>query len=431
MLRIARILTFLFSFSALAQTNESEYYLLKEQRNSLSSQVYSIYLNRIWGPDGIMNEIAKLNNKTLTQLGELTPGEKVLIPSPHTRSKYCNFLITTDNLVTYKYFVKSGSEKLEKLRTKGNLNCETEQKDPYDNFIYLEENQLLSSMIYSIYLTPLWDPDGIMQDVYDINHLEDETEKDNSIKSVYMIPKLKRAQGFNYIEEMNGRVKPRVYINSTPQRKALLRHAGGKKKEKPKKKEKLIKDSKYSVLGAQSIRYSESDISNVTVDILSTYGGAFDMELKLKNDAYINFYAQFEYFPEVKNRETENNYLFEKNVSYEDKWLKGLNYTAGFSEPWYIQNIEKDVFRFVSSIVPYAGVAKRGSFESFSFRSEVGLLPPLDMINQDLIEFGAFFKQHFRFKLFGQDVLTGADMKYIKFKNHTDRYITLFGGLTF
>lgn len=431
LLRIARLLTFLFSFSAIAQTNEKEFYLLKERRNSLSSQVYSIYLAPIWGQDGLLNRIAKLNNTSIKGLDQYTPGEKIWIPSPHTFSKFCNFLVTKDKLVTYKYFIKSGEEKLKTLQNKGNLNCQSEQKDPYENFIFLEEDQLLSSMIYSIYLTPLWEPNGIMQEVYDINHMEDEVEKDNSIKSIYMIPELKRAQGFNYARELNGRVKPKVYINSTPQRLALLKLAGGEKREKPKKKESKIVETKVSVLGAQSVRYSESDVSNVTVDILSTYGGALDLEMRLSNNAYINFYAQLEYFPEVKNRDLDNNYLFEKNLSYEDKWLGGLNYTAGFSEPWYIQNIEKDVFKFVSSIVPYAGLAKRVEFESFTSRSEVGLLPPLDLINQDLIEYGVFLKQHFRFKIFGQDVLTGADMKYIQFKNHADRYITLFGGLSF
>ena len=237
MLRIARLLTFLFSFSAIAQTNEKEFYLLKERRNSLSSQVYSIYLAPIWGQDGLLNRIAKLNNTSIKGLDQYTPGEKIWIPSPHTFSKFCNFLVTKDKLVTYKYFIKSGDEKLKTLQNKGNLNCQSEQKDPYENFIFLEEDQLLSSMIYSIYLTPLWEPDGIMQEVYDINHMEDEVEKDNSIKSIYMIPELKRAQGFNYARELNGRVKPKVYINSTPQRLALLKLAGGEKREKPKKKE--------------------------------------------------------------------------------------------------------------------------------------------------------------------------------------------------
>lgn len=428
-----RIFTFfaflIFGFSFHVKAQSLDYFMIKEENVSLLDQLNSIYLDNKWNSNLLIKTVASLNGVNVKDLRSLPNYTKIKIPDPHNQ-KQCNFLKTKYGLVTYKYYLKTPHAKI-RLKLKPEM-VSCDDMTVYDYFTVRKNTTTLSSMIYSIYLKPIWGKTGMMNEVGKVNRI---TRMDNyNINNVFILPSFDKAVGCNYRSKDFGEIVPAKLINKKSER---IEFSTEEKCPEPppvvyaKTTEEFKSKHTIAISAVTNLKYSVSDVSEVEVDIISDYGISYRYAYFWKPKAIINFYGQFEYYSKVKNRKLGNNLAMNKTLNVEYLFDKYSGVTIGLNEPYYFDNIEVDVFNFTSSLLPYIGLTHHTNYNStYIIHSELGIMSSIDLFSRDRVSSGMFLINNVEFSLYGYDLSLGVNISNIIYTRYVERNISLTAGLT-
>jgi hypothetical protein len=419
---------------------KGQFHILKEESISFQSQLNSVFLSEELNSSKILKKVFVLNKvNSKNQLNKL---RQIKIPSP-LKQKSCNYSRSQSGLVIFKTLISKEDQRKNELKLKkGSCNY----YKVYQNYITKKQETPLSSILYSIFLTPVWEKNGLINSVKRINGIND--NKDLEKRTNLFIPRISTSKGCNYYETPNGKVLPLKLILSSQEKEEFavaFRCAQpiglAKKKVKnkephtpiPPPEEKKIVHF-FEIHAVSNIMYEKSDVSDVEVDIVSAYGIGLNYHYIIGPKTRINLNTQLEYYSEVKNRELSNNFTWKKNLNYEYLLSKSNQFgvTAGLYEQWYFDNIEVDIFSFTSSLLPYAGLTYHTSiYKIFQFDSEFGLFPSLDILQKEKVKQGAFSYSTIKFPIYGYRASLGLNIDYTVYERSTARNISLIGGLSF
>jgi hypothetical protein len=403
--------------------------MVKEENVSLLDQLNSIFLNYKWNSNLLIKKVANLNNVSVKELKALPNYTHIKIPDPHNQNQ-CNFLKTKYGLVTYKYYLKTPHSRLRLKRKPEMISCD--DMTTYDYFTVRKNTTTLSSMIYSIYLKPIWGKGGMMNTVGKVNRI---TRMDNyNINNVFILPTFEKAVGCNYRAKEFGEIIPGTLINKKSER---IKFSTEEKCPEPPpvifaNEEKPFKNKHFFALSAATnLKYSKSDVSDVEVDIISDYGVGYRYSYFWTKKKIVNFYGQFEFYSKVKNRTLGNNLTMHKTLNLEYLFDKYSGVTIGLNEPYYFDNIEVDEFNFTSSLLPYIGFTHHTWYNSnYVINSEIGFMGGIDLFERDRVSSGIIFNNNVEFTFYDYDLSLGFKFSNITYKRYVDRNISLTGGLT-
>jgi hypothetical protein len=420
---------------------KGQFYILKEKGFSNTDQINSIFLNNPVNSKSILEKILRLNR--IKKVKKLNSLKKLTIPSP-LRQKYCNYGRSQSGLVLVKKVITSEAQR--KVFFKKKLKPCNYYKVNH-NYISKKEETPLSSILYSIFLTPVWKKNGLINTVKKLNGIE--TNKELQTRTHLFIPPVAMAKGCNYYRTPNGKVRPLKLILSSKDKKefatafkcaqALPLAQASPPKEEEKKLEpvkdvppKINKPHHFEIQAVTNSKYAKSNVSDVEVDIISAYGLTLNYYYELTSKNRVNLNTQFEYYTEVINRELSNNFTWKKNLNFEYLYTnsKSLGFTSGLFEQWYFDNIEIDIFNFTSSVLPYLGLTFHKTFKgTIHMNHEIGYYSSTDLLSRERIKSGFFSHNNIKFPLFGYNISIGANIDLTTFERSTTRNISLVGGL--
>lgn len=433
----------LISLSSLAK---ARFYILPEENFSIQSQLNSIFLKEGLNSKEIQRKVLKLNRLNEAQLSKLEQLKKIRIPSP-LKQVSCNFSRSQSGIVIFKRPIRTN---IERIRAITNPENSCNHYKVFQNYIIRKNNTPLSSIIYSIFLSPLWKKNGLMPKIKRINGLT--SNKEFETRNNFFIPSISQAKGCNFYRLPNGKVMPLKLILKTSEKKdfAIAFKCAGPRpidsktaqedkpleKEQPSKPEPIkIKPKPHfiEIAALTNIKFGESKVSDVEVDIISAYGLILNYHYQMTPNKLFNFNTQFEYYTEVKNRELANNFTWKKNINFEYLYTKKLDYgiTMGFFEQWFFENIEVDEFVFTNSLHPYLGVTLHKGFGSFKMNLEFGAFPSTDLLNREMVQSGYFAQSSLHFSAWNYQLFVGLNFDYTEYERSSTRNTALIGGLHF
>lgn len=415
-MRLITIYLLLFIVSPNTWGQES-FYLIKEKSLSVEQQLNSIFINYQWNSQHLKEEIIELNDKeSWLEITKLRTLKKIIIPSP-LGQRSCNFRYNPRGLVTYKYMLER------KVQRDNSFSCEKGTKFKY--YTLKSPNQPLSSRVYSIYLMPAWGEQGIMSKVRQLNYIL--APKDFNRKTLFVLPELALAKGCNYIQKLTGEISPYKMITTKSEREIYT-----KAFRCIRKNSKSYPRHNIQVAAIANIYQAASNLSDVTVGLISAYAVALDYSYSIKENMLLSLETQTEFYTEVINRELLNNLMLNKTYSFEYQFKNNIGLRVGLFETWYFESLEGDSFEFTNSMLPYIGVThSREFFKNLVLKSKFGYLIPSDLLGRDLIKSSLFLRSDIHTSLFGYTFVLGIGYKAQSFELSSDSNISLRAGLNF